>query len=55
MTKQEQAKIILNAVDVEYSIPSYMEDYVIRGIMAGLKKIEAAGREEEERYASECQ
>ena len=47
MTKQEQAQIIFREVDEEYSIPSYMEDDVIRGIMAGLKKIEAASREDE--------
>lgn len=32
--------IILEEVDQEYSIPSYMEDYVKRGIARALKKID---------------
>ena len=32
--------IILHEVDQEYSIPSYMEDYVRRGITRALKKID---------------
>lgn len=32
--------IILKEVDHEYSIPSYMEDYVKRGIARALNKID---------------
>lgn len=32
--------IILQEVDQEYSIPSYMEDYVKRGIAKALRKID---------------
>ncbi len=32
--------IILQEVDQEYFIPSYMEDYVNRGIAKALKKID---------------
>ncbi len=32
--------IILQEVDQEYSIPSYMEDYVMCGIARALKKID---------------
>ncbi len=32
--------IILEEVDQEYTIPSYMEDYVKRGIARALKKID---------------
>ena len=32
--------IIMEEVDQLYSIPSYMEDYVKRGIARGLKKID---------------
>ncbi len=32
--------IILQEVDQEYAIPSYMEDYVKRGIAKALKKID---------------
>lgn len=39
MSINEQAKIILRELDKEYSVPSYMEEYAIRGIIAGLKKI----------------
>jgi hypothetical protein len=32
--------IILEEVDQEYSIPTYMEDYIKRGITRALKKID---------------
>ena len=40
MTKKEQAQIILEELDKYYSIPAYMEEYAIKGIIAGLNKIE---------------
>ena len=45
MSRREQAQIILEEVDEEFTIPSYMEEYVLRGIMAGLKRIEQEGDE----------
>jgi hypothetical protein len=36
----QRVNIILEEVDQEYSIPSYMEDYVKRGITRALKKID---------------
>jgi hypothetical protein len=36
----QRVGIILEEVDQEYSIPSYMEDYVKRGIVKALKKID---------------
>ena len=39
MSINEQAKIILRELDKEYSISSYMEEFALRGIVAGLKKI----------------
>lgn len=36
----KRINIILEEVDQEYSIPSYMEDYVKRGIARALKKID---------------
>lgn len=39
----EQAQIILEEVDGEYSIPGYLEDDVLRGIIAGLRRIEKEG------------
>lgn len=43
MSKQEQARIILEELNEEYTIPCYMEDDVIRGIVAGLVRIEKEG------------
>lgn len=40
MNKMEQAKIILEELDKEYSVPHYLEDDVIRGIISGLCRIE---------------
>ena len=40
MSKAEKAKIILAELNKEYSIPSYMEEDVLRGIVAGLTKVE---------------
>lgn len=45
MSKRDKAQIILEELNEEYTIPSYMEEDAIRGIMAGLKRIE---KEEEE-------
>ncbi|MDF2537702.1 MAG: hypothetical protein K0S76_723 [Herbinix sp.] len=36
----KRVDIILEEVDQEYTIPSYMEDYVKRGIAKALKKID---------------
>ncbi len=36
----KRVDIILREVDQEYSIPSYMEDYVKRGIVRALKQID---------------
>lgn len=36
----KRVNIILEEVDQEFSIPSYMEDYVKRGIARALKKID---------------
>ena len=41
MSKEEQAKIILRELNEVYSIPTYMEKYVIKGIMSGLDQIKA--------------
>lgn len=43
MSKREQAKIILEELDKEYSVPYYLEDDVIRGIVSGLCRIEKEG------------
>lgn len=48
MSKREQAKIILEELDKEYSIPHYLEDDVIRGIISGLCRIEKEGSKLEE-------
>jgi hypothetical protein len=36
----KRVDIVLHEVDSEYGIPSYMEDYVKRGIARALKKID---------------
>lgn len=38
MTQEEKAKIILKEVNEAYTIPVYMEKYVIKAIIAGLEK-----------------
>lgn len=43
MTKKEQAMIILEELNEEYTISTYMEEDVIRGIIAGLVRIEREG------------
>ena len=43
MNKMEQAKIILEELGKEYSVPHYLEDDVIRGIISGLCRIEKEG------------
>ena len=47
MSIKEKARIILESLNEEYSIPSYMEDDVIRGIVAGLIWIRKEGGEDE--------
>lgn len=46
MSKKEQARIILEELDKEYSVPYYLEDDVIRGIVFGLCRIERGGGED---------
>lgn len=43
MDKRKQACIILEELDKQYTIPSYMEEYAIKGIIEGLKRIEQEG------------
>lgn len=38
--EDKRVDVILQEVDQEYSIPSYMEEYVKRGIARALKKID---------------
>lgn len=45
MSRKEQAQIILEELNEQYAIPSYMEEYALRGIIAGLKRIEQEGEE----------
>ncbi len=40
MSRRERAQIILEELNKQYTIPSYMEEDVLKGIMAGLKRIE---------------
>ena len=40
MTKWEKARIILEEVDKELTVASYLEDEVLQGIMRALTKIE---------------
>ncbi len=40
MTNQEKTKMIFEAVDEQYSIPSYFEDRVSEAITRALVKIE---------------
>lgn len=46
MSKREQAKIIMEELDKQYTIPAYMEEDAIKGIIAGLKRIEQEGAAE---------
>lgn len=39
MDERKQAKIILDEVTNKYFIPAYLEEYVMKGIMAGLERI----------------
>ncbi len=43
MSRREKAQIILEELNEEYTIPGYMEEDVLKGIMAGLKRIEQEG------------
>lgn len=45
MSRKEQAQIILEELNEQYTIPTYMEEYALRGIIAGLKRIEQEGEE----------
>ncbi len=47
MSKKEQARIILEELNQEYFVPDYLEEDVIRGIMAGLRRIEKEDRHSE--------
>lgn len=47
MKLEEQARIILEELDKQYTIPTYMEEYAIKGITAGLKRIEKEERTKE--------
>ncbi|MGN0305787.1 MAG: hypothetical protein ACI4D2_06490 [Lachnospiraceae bacterium] len=38
---REKAGIILKEIDKQYIIPEHKEEYVLQGIIAGLKKIDA--------------
>ncbi|WP_154430266.1 hypothetical protein [Roseburia porci] len=40
MSKEEKAKIILKEVNDEYTLSSYMEDDILRGIIKALTIIE---------------
>lgn len=45
MSKKEQAQIILEELNEQYTIPTYMEEDALKGIIAGLKRIEQEGEE----------
>ena len=45
MSKDKQAKIILEELNKQYTIPAYMEKFVLKGIIAGLNRIEQEGKE----------
>lgn len=49
MKKIEKAKIILRELNEEYTISSYMEEYVLKGIITGLSKIEKQEEKENEK------
>lgn len=50
MTKRQQAEIILQEVNEQYTIPTYMEDFVMKGILTALTKIELEEKKEGEQY-----
>lgn len=43
--KEKQARIILEELNKQYTIPTYMEAFAIKGIVAGLKRIENEKKE----------
>lgn len=43
MDKKKQAEIIFEELNNVYMIPTYLEQYVINGIIAGLNRIEQEG------------
>jgi len=43
VSKKEMAGNILEELNQEYSVPGYLEENVLRGIMAGLRRIEKEG------------
>ena len=45
MSREEMARIILEEINEEYTISTYLEDDVLKGIIAGLKRIEKKGAE----------
>ena len=45
MNKDKQAGIILEELNEQYTIPAYMEKFVLKGIIAGLNRIEQEGEE----------
>ena len=48
MTIQEKALIILEELDKQYTVASYMNNFALRGITTGLKKIEEKEKREHE-------
>lgn len=46
VTKEEKARIIFEEVDRESAISTYLEDDVMRGIIAGLTRIEKGEADE---------
>ena len=40
VSKAEQTRVILEELNEQYTIPTYMKKYVLKGIIAGLKRIE---------------
>lgn len=45
MSKDKQARIILEELNEQYTIPAYMEKFVLKGIIAGLNRIKQEGAE----------
>ncbi len=43
--KEKQARIILEELNKQYAIPTYMEVFAIKGIIAGLKRVENEKKE----------
>lgn len=46
MTLQEKARIILLELDKQYTVPYASENYALKGIMEGLKRLEEEGQHE---------